>query len=98
MTISTALENGTLTLRPEGRLDSVTSDDLSAVLAEHFTADVGTLVLDLSGVDFISSKGLRVLVSVYKGLNGRTMTLTGANTSVKEIFRISGLAKTFDIR
>lgn len=86
-----------ITVKPVGRLDSTTSDEFSEFVSQHFTEEFDSLVIDFGEVDFISSKGLRVLVSIYKQLNGRTMKLTGANASVMEILRISGLLRIFDV-
>ena len=98
MELKHMLEDGTLTVTPAGRLDSATSDSFSEYILSLFTEDIKTLIIDFSEIDFISSKGLRVLVALYKQLNGRKMVLTGANSSVMEIFRISGFLKVFDIQ
>lgn len=97
MTINHTISENVLTVIPEGRLDSSTGDEFGRFLDEHFTEDEKKLVIDLSEVDFVSSKGLRVLVAVYKNLNGRDMEIIGANTSVREILRISGLTKVFNV-
>jgi len=49
-----------------GRIDSSTAPQLTGVLNEINEADRFKIVLDMSGVDFISSAGLRVLISVQK--------------------------------
>ena len=84
-----------LTISPVGRLDSVSSGELSACIDANFTADVPGIVIDMTGVDYISSSGLRVLVALYKSLAGRRMEVTSANASVREVFRLSGLAAVF---
>lgn len=98
MTIDYKLEGETLTVSPKGRLDSATAEDFSAFLSERFTAEVKCLILDFSEIDFISSKGLRVLVSTHKELAGRTMEIRGGNASVKEVFRVSGLDGIFNVK
>ena len=98
MELKHMLQDGALTVAPAGRLDSATSDSFSEYILSLFTEDIKTLIIDFSEIDFISSKGLRVLVALYKQLNGRKMVLTGANSSVMEIFRISGFLKVFDIQ
>lgn len=98
MTINHSRTENVLTVVPEGRLDSSTGDEFGRFLDKHFTEDVEKLVFDFSGVDYISSKGLRVLVSVYKDLKGRNMEINNANTSVREILRISGLTKVFNVK
>ena len=98
MTINYEKATDALTVAPEGRLDSATSGELADFLQKHFTAEIRGLTVDLAGVDFISSKGLRVLVSVYKTLDGRSMEITGANASVREVFRLSGLLDALNVR
>ena len=98
MTIET-FENGScLTVTPIGRVDSVASDELQAVLEKQFTPDRDQLILDFAQVDYISSKGLRVLVSVYKALGGRKMEIVHANASVTEVLRISGMLHYFVLK
>lgn len=87
-----------LTVAPIGRLDSNTSGDFETVLNENFTEDCEKLIIDFTNVDFISSKGLRVIVSVYKALNNRKLEMVGANASVLEVFRLSGLLKVMDVK
>lgn len=94
-----AVENGNiLTVIPAGRMDSTTSDDFLNFVEQKFTGDFDVLSLDFSGVDYISSKGLRVLLLIYKNLNGRKMEITGANESVKEVLQITGFAAAFGVR
>ena len=98
MTIEKKTDGRTLTLRPLGRIDSTTGDEFLAFAEAAFTADFDALCLDMEEVDYISSKGLRVLLTLYKQLNGRQIRITGANTSVKEVFRITGLEKEFCVQ
>lgn len=91
-------ENGVLTLTPCDRLDSNTSGELQECIDANFKEDDQKLVLDFSNVDFISSKGLRVVVAVYKNLGSRTMEITGTNAAVREVFRVSGLLSFFDLK
>ena len=85
-------------ITPIGRLDSTTCDEFSDFLNESITEDINKIVIDFSNVDFISSKGLRVLVSLYKNLNGRKLELTNPNVSVLEVLRLSGLLKVIDVK
>lgn len=98
MVINSTDEGKVLTVAPEGRLDSTTSGEFHEYLNENFTMDFEKLIIDFADVDFISSKGLRVIVSVFKELNGREMEIINANTAVEEVFRVSGLAKTFNVK
>lgn len=95
MKIDVKNSDGELFIKPEGTLDSVTSTELEEVLAKELTDDVKSLRFDFSGVDFISSKGLRVLVAAYRKMNGRKMQIENMNDSVQEVLRLSGLLKVF---
>ena len=57
-------------------------------------------VVNLSGVDYIDSSGLGVLVAVHKRAlqNGGTVILIGMQGTVKELFELTRLDKVFDIR
>lgn len=93
------IKNGeSLTVSISGSLDSATSGEFMEFMEQNFTSDIQKLTLDFAEVDFISSKGLRVLVSVYKSLNGREMSVINTNTSVKEVFRLSSLLTVFNIQ
>ena len=98
MTITTNHENADLNVVLTGRLDSVTANELDNVLQKELTQDTTSLTVNLKEIDFISSKGLRVLVAAYKKLTGKPMTLVGANPSVLEVLRLSGLLKIFTIK
>jgi Anti-anti-sigma regulatory factor (antagonist of anti-sigma factor) len=71
MTINTKVSGTVLTISPEGRLDSTTSDEFLAFTREHFTTEYDVLAVDCAAVDYISSKGLRVLLTIFKGLGER---------------------------
>ena len=95
MTLQHSVSDAVLTVTPAGRLDSASAEDFAAYINEVFTAELQTLVLDFKEVDFISSKGLRVLVTIYKELNGRQLRVINANPSVIDVFRLSGLLSLF---
>jgi anti-sigma B factor antagonist len=87
------VENGTeLTLVVAGRLDTMTSKLLEEELASF--DDKENVILDFSGLEYISSAGLRVLLVMQKKMNaqGGTMKLTGVRPEVNEIFEITGFS------
>ena len=97
MTI-TKTQNGTaLTLALEGRLDTMTSPDLEAELNKSL-AGVDSLTLDLSKLDYISSAGLRVLLSAHKLMSARGgLKVTNVNEIVREVFEVTGFADILTI-
>ena len=84
----------TVALYPVGRIDHATADGFKAALAPHLTGcAVGRdrVVLDLSGVEYISSVGLRVLMLASKQAKaqGGVLAVAGLQSVVREIFEIS---------
>ena len=77
----------------KGRLDSITSEEAGKIfdsVAERFD----DLVIDMKGVDYISSAGLRVFLRTYIALNNKngTMKLKNVDKAVMEVFEITGFA------
>jgi len=92
MNVEKKLEGTTLTVAPDGRIDTLTAPELEAAL----TLDgVDELVLDLAKVDYISSAGLRVLVRAKKKLAGGRIVIANACQVVREIFDVVGYADAF---
>ncbi|WP_407442131.1 STAS domain-containing protein [Fibrobacter sp.] len=97
MTIDFTSENNNLSVALNGRLDSSSSGDLECFLEGKINEQTASLTFDFTNVDFISSKGLRILVEAYKKMDGRPMSIVNTNTSVKEILHLSGLLKVFHV-
>ena len=92
MNIEKKLEGTTLTIALEGRLDTTTSPDLEETLAASLDG-VAALVFDFAKLDYLSSAGLRVLLSAQKRMNKQgSMKLVHVNDAVKEVFEITGFA------
>ena len=89
--------DGVVTISPNGRIDSATSGEFSSFIGENFKEESKKLILNFENVDFISSVGLRIIVSVYKNLCGREMQIINANTAVEEVFRLSGIMKIISV-
>jgi anti-anti-sigma factor len=83
----------------KGRIDHTTAADLERKLLRATTAKQKRIVLDLSGTDYVSSAGLRVLAAVNKRLEDASgeLILHGLNARVSEVFEISGFASRFSI-
>ena len=97
MTINKEKNNGILTLAIEGRLDTVTAPELEKVVNEE-TADVRELILDMKGLEYISSAGLRVLLAAQKKMNKQgAMKLTAVCDAVMEVFEMTGFADILTI-
>ena len=92
MDIRKELTGDRLDVAVVGRLDTTTAPQLDAVLKEALPG-VKELVLDFSALDYISSAGLRVLLSTQKTMSKQgSMKLTGVNEGIMEVFEITGFA------
>ena len=90
--------NGTeLVIALEGRLDTTTAPKLEAELKDSM-AGANALTLDFGKLDYISSAGLRVLLSAHKAMSGKGgMKVTNVNEIVNEVFDVTGFADILTI-
>ena len=90
-------QNGNeLIISLEGRLDTNTSPDLEKELSS--LDDIKKLIFDFSKLEYISSAGLRIVLSCQKIMaNQGEMIIKNANDSVKEVFEITGFADILTI-
>jgi len=89
--------DGTLVLAPSGRLDSVTSADLERRLMA--AAGERRLVVDLAGVEYVSSAGLRVFLKLARRVKdaGGTLVLCAMGEPVRQVFDLAGFLPLFAI-
>lgn len=87
-----------LTMAIEGRIDTITSEDLKKEIDEEIDT-FDSLTLDFEKVKYISSAGLRVLVSTQKKLKAtnKPFVIKNVDDAVNEIFRMSGFDKVLAI-
>ena len=92
MTIKKITDGTKLTAEIEGRIDTTTAPDLEDDLRASLDG-ITELVLDFGGVKYISSAGLRVLLSLHKQLSEQgEMKLTNVSEDVLEIFEVTGFS------
>ena len=81
----------------EGRLDTTTAPELEKELKSDMDGAVG-LTMDFSRLDYISSAGLRVLLSAHKAMSRKGgMKVTNVNEIVREVFDVTGFSDILDI-
>ncbi|MEO8010706.1 MAG: STAS domain-containing protein [Dokdonella sp.] len=81
-----------------GRLDTDTSADLELALMDLLQAGQTRFVIDLAGVGYVSSAGLRVLLMLGKKVDGSgELKLAALNPSVKQVFDVAGFTQLFSI-
>lgn len=102
MEMTTAASGRAIVLSPAGRIDHTHADAFTQALAPYLRDCAGgaaPLVIDFSGVSYISSIGLRALMIAIKQVKaqGGRMVLAALTPVVAEVFRISCFDKLFDI-
>ena len=82
-----------------GRMDALSAPDVEAKLNQWLEQNKARLIMDLEGLDYISSAGLRILLSAAKKLKARggVLLLARLQTGVKQVFEISGFAAIIPI-
>ncbi len=86
-------------VRPQGRLDSASGPAFEKDLIGHIDGGSRRMVLDLSGLQYISSAGLRVLLLAAKRMksSGGRFALCSLSRQISEVFEISGFNSILDI-
>ena len=98
MTINKNAEGGKLTVALEGRLDTTTSPQLETELRNSVNG-IAELVFDFTGLDYISSAGLRVLLSAQKVMNKQgDMIITNVKPEIMDIFEVTGFVDILNIQ
>ena len=98
MTIEKNVNGTELTLSLVGRLDTTTAPSLEAELKQNI-GGVETLVLDLAGLDYMSSAGLRVLLAAQKMMNRQgSMVVRHVNETIMEIFEVTGFIDILSVQ
>ena len=97
MTINVERDFELVTLEITGRLDTTTAPNLESVINE-LPEDTKELIFDMSGVEYISSAGIRVLLGAYKKMNTNQgiMRIEKANDMVREVFEMTGLLELLE--
>ena len=97
MDIKKTKNDTTLKLAIQGRIDTTTAPQLEAELRSDIDG-VTELYLDFTGVEYISSAGLRVLLSAQKLMSRQgKMVLSHVNESVMEVFEVTGFSDILTI-
>ena len=97
MTINVERDFELVTLEITGRLDTTTAPNLESVIKE-LSHDTKELVFDMSELEYISSAGIRVLLTAYKKMNSNQgiMRIEKPNDIVCEVFEMTGLSQMLD--
>ncbi len=98
MKINKKVNGEKTTIALEGRLDTGTSPELEVVL-NAITPTSKDLTLDFAKLEYVSSAGLRVLLTAQKNMNAHNgkMAIVNANDVVREVFDVTGFASFIKI-
>lgn len=97
MTITENKKEDVLTLMLQGRLDTTTAPELEEVVKTKLDG-IAHLILDMEKLEYVSSAGLRVILTAQKIMNKQgDMKLTHVNELVMEVFEVTGFADVLDI-
>ena len=96
MEIKTTADGDRLTIAVSGRVDTVTAPELEAGL-KFGTAKC--VVIDLANVPYMSSAGLRLLLTAHKTMSGKggELLIANAQRSVREVFDITGFSDILNL-
>lgn len=90
MEIKKSVENGKMVIALEGRLDTTTAPNLEAELKASIEG-IQDLLFDFEALEYISSAGLRVLLSAQKIMSKQgEMKIKNASEEIKEVFELTG--------
>ena len=97
MVIQTRPEGRATVISASGKIDAMTAPALESSISDLIGEGKSCLALDLGGVEYISSAGLRVILAAAKSLKGKDgmLLLANARGPVQEVFEISGFGSIF---
>lgn len=83
----------------DGRIDTLTAGDFEIYVMQEIAKGKPKLIIDCSGLSYISSSGLRVFLMAQKKMlsSGGQLSLCCLQPPIKEIFDISGFSGIFNI-
>jgi len=99
MTITEERRNGVVVVAPSGRIDSTTSAALDAHLSGLAAAGRSRIVVDFAEVDYISSAGLRVMLTLAKRIRDArgALALCSLDDAVRQVFELAGFLPLFAV-
>ncbi|NTV98778.1 MAG: STAS domain-containing protein [Chlorobiaceae bacterium] len=100
MVIHTLKEPAAMVVSVSGRMDAVTAPEYEQKFEEMLSSGETDFVIDFSKLEYISSAGLRALLSTSKKIRGNNGKIHLANVigNVREVFDISGFSGIFPVQ
>ena len=99
MELTTERRDDVLSVRVSGRFDAAAGEAFEESLAESIAETDRAVILDLAGLDFIGSTGLRAVLTTAKTLHGRNaeLVLCALSEPIRRVFRVTGFDRILPI-
>ena len=98
MKVDVEQEDGITIVRPQGKLDAVNAPVFDQALDEIMADSPSKMIIDLSGVPYVSSAGLRIFIVAARQMKEQgTLVVSNAATVVQEIFDLAGFGSIMTI-
>ena len=92
-------QDGKYLVTLEGELDTAAAAEVEKKLQPLYNTDGLDVVIDCSGLEYIASSGLRILISILKGAkaSGSKVVLKNMNDDIKSVFKLTGFINIFEV-
>ena len=82
----------------EGEMDTAAAIEAEQVLKPIYNSNGKDIIIDCTGLEYIASSGLRILLSILKGAkaNGSRVVMRGVNEDIKNVFKLTGFINIFE--
>jgi anti-anti-sigma factor len=99
MEIQTRKEKGAIIVSVKGRMDALTAPEFENNLSGQISQGENIFLINFTGLEYISSAGLRSILATAKKLKEKQgkLLFTGLQGPVEEVFKISGFHSIFEI-
>ena len=95
MDITKEFKDGVCTLKPQGRIDTLTASEVEAAVNEC-AGNCEKLVMDMSGVDYVSSAGIRVIIQAHQTVGKDSFILKDVCKNVMQLFTMTGFDRVLN--
>lgn len=100
MNVSIEKKEQAFTITIEGRLDTTNVGEFEKQIADAFKLAEPNILIDCKALDYISSSGLRIFLTLQKYVIAHKghLTLLNMQSTIREVFDMTGFTKIFDIK
>ena len=90
--------NGKYVATLAGELDTLAAKEAEEVLKPLYNSNGKDVIIDCTGLEYIASSGLRILLSILKGAKatGSKVVMRGVNDDIKNVFKLTGFISIFE--